>query len=153
MQLPDDPLSVFSRSVFTANGLLLRAGEDIAKQLNQSTARWHVLGRANHKPRTVSAIAQYIGVSRQNVQRIANDLQKEGLIAYEPNPHDKRAQLVTITPRGKAVLRELYDKDADWSAQTTKDLDAEQLLQLSKALDAISDVLAKHLGLHSHDKA
>lgn len=153
MHLPTDPLSAFSRSIFTANGLLLRAGEAIAQQHNQSVARWHVLGRANYKPRTVPQIARYIGVSRQSVQRIANDLAKDGLIVYTPDPQDKRTQLVTVTPEGAKVLGSLYAKDKVWSADVTRDLDPQDLVQLSQAIDTINTVLARHLGMADHDKA
>ena len=37
--IPDDPMSKLSRSVFTLNGLLLRAGEVVAVPLDQSSAR------------------------------------------------------------------------------------------------------------------
>jgi DNA-binding MarR family transcriptional regulator len=153
MELPTDPLSVFTRSVFTANGLLLRAGEAIAQQHKQSVARWHVLGRANHKSRTVPQIARYVGVSRQSVQRIANDLKKEGLIVYVPNPVDKRTQLIRITSKGRKILGELYGQDKVWSAHVTAELDAKSLVQLSQSIDAINSVLARHLGMAEHDKA
>ena len=45
-----------------------------------------------------------MGANRQNAQRIINDLQKMGLVAFEPNPHHRRAHLVALTDKGKQTF-------------------------------------------------
>ncbi|WP_192246924.1 MarR family transcriptional regulator [Mesorhizobium silamurunense] len=37
------------------------------------------------------------------MQRIVNDLHDEGIVAFEPNPHHRRAQLVVLTARARAA--------------------------------------------------
>lgn len=142
--LPNDSLSLFSRSVFTINGLLLDAGDTIAKPLGLSVAKWHVLGRANHKDRTVAEIARYIGVSRQSVQRIVNDLEKDGLVVFKPKTSDARTKLVILTNKGQNALRGLYAADKRWSAQLMQELEPSRLHQLSCELNDISKELAKY---------
>ena len=86
----EDAWTRFAMSVLKVNGLIIRAGEGITNPMGQSSARWQVLGRA-HEPTTVAKMAQDIGHARQSVQRIADILAAEGLIAYENNPADRRA--------------------------------------------------------------
>ncbi len=45
-----------------------------------------------------------MGANRQNVQRIVNDLEKEGLVAFHSNPHHRRAQLVVLTDKGRQTF-------------------------------------------------
>lgn len=142
--LPDNPISAFSRSVFTLNGLLLDAGESIAKPLGLSVAKWHVLGRANYKDRTVAQIARYIGVTRQSVQRIANDLERDGLVEFTPSPSDARTQLVTLTDEGRHLLDRLYTADKLWSETLMTRLDINELEKLTIQLNDLSKKLANY---------
>jgi DNA-binding MarR family transcriptional regulator len=43
------------------------------------------------RPQPVAWLARNLGANRQNVQRIVNDLHKEGLVAFENNPHHRRS--------------------------------------------------------------
>jgi hypothetical protein len=62
-------------------------------QLGLTCARWQVLGAivAAECPQPVAWLARDLGANRQNVQRIIYDLHKDGLVAFEPNPHHRRA--------------------------------------------------------------
>jgi hypothetical protein len=46
---------------------------------------------------TVPQIARNLGLSRQAVQRVANDLNTADLIIFDDNPHHKRAKLIRLT--------------------------------------------------------
>ena len=143
--VPDDPLSRFSLSVFDVNGLLLRSGERVTRPLGQSSARWQVLGRAGYRPQTVAQMAHDMGHARQSVQRIADALASDGLVAYRDNPADKRARLVALTPAGAAVLDAIYARDREWSRGLLARLDPEQLVALADALGSIGRVLAAYM--------
>jgi DNA-binding MarR family transcriptional regulator len=143
--VPNDPLSKFSLSIFAMNSLLLRSGEMVTKPLGQSSARWHVLGRAGFRPQTVAQMARSIGNSRQSVQRIADLLTEEGLTKYIDNPTDKRAQLLTITPKGTKVLQAIYARDKEWSSELVGKLPSQQLEEIAEALDGIGRILKDYM--------
>ncbi|GHA35590.1 MarR family transcriptional regulator [Devosia pacifica] len=90
-------------TMFRANNLTLAWGDRIVSPLGLTSARWQILGAIALADRSqpVAWLARDLGASRQNVQRIVNDLMGEGLVAFEPNPHHKRAQLVVLTPKGR----------------------------------------------------
>lgn len=144
-EVPDDPLSRFSLSIFAINGLLMRSGEDVTRPLGQSSARWQVLGRAGYQPQTVAQMARDMGHARQSVQRIADALAEEGLVAYNDNPADKRARLVALTAQGETVLATIYARDQEDSRELMAELDLGQLVAIADALEGIARIFEAHL--------
>src|SRR5215472_16710847 len=58
-------------------------------------------------PLTVPQIAKMRPVSRQRMQRLADELAAEGFVEFIGNPRHRRSKLVQLTPRGDARYREL----------------------------------------------
>jgi DNA-binding MarR family transcriptional regulator len=85
-------------------------------RLRLTSARWQILGAvvAAEHPQPVAWLTRNLGVNRQNVQRIINDLHKKGLVAFEPNPHHRRAQLVVLSDKGKQTLDATMRLQAPW---------------------------------------
>lgn len=52
---------------------------------------------------TQAALATSIGADKTRIIPILDDLQRDGLIERQPDPADRRARLVSITPRGRQV--------------------------------------------------
>src|SRR3546814_9282310 len=73
-------LSRLVLTVFRLNGGLLEAGDALVRDIGLTSARWQVLGAsAEHgAPQTVSQIARTMGLTRQAVQRVADDLHRAG---------------------------------------------------------------------------
>ncbi|AVO58871.1 MarR family winged helix-turn-helix transcriptional regulator [Pseudomonas chlororaphis] len=101
-------LTDFILSMFRASNLTLAWGDRIVAPLGLTSARWQILGAivAAERPQPVAWLARDLEANRQNVQRIVNDLEKEGLVTFQPNPHHRRAQLVTLTDKGTAAFNE-----------------------------------------------
>ena len=72
--------------------MINQAGEHLARPLGQSAARWHVPGWA-FRPQTVAAD---MGHARQSVERVADVLEQEALVAYRPHSTDRRTKLVEL---------------------------------------------------------
>lgn len=98
------------------NSMLLTAGDRLVAELGLTSARWQVLGAivAAERPQPVAWLARDLGGNRQNVQRIVNDLQVDGLVAFELNPHHRRAQLVVLTDKGRQVYDAAMRLQAPW---------------------------------------
>jgi DNA-binding MarR family transcriptional regulator len=58
-------------------------------------------------PLTVPQIAQMRPTSRQRMQRLADELEAEGLVEFVDNPKHRRSKLVRLTRKGDARYREL----------------------------------------------
>ncbi|MET4782921.1 MarR family winged helix-turn-helix transcriptional regulator [Glaciihabitans sp. UYNi722] len=142
---PNDDWTRFAVAVFALNSMLVEAGEGIVAPLGQSSARWQVLGRA-FAPTTVAHMARDIGHARQSVQRVADDLLRDGLLEYRPHPQDRHTQLAALTPRGREVLEAIYNRQLAWSRDVVARIGADQL---RAAIVALTEV-AESLGTASH---
>src|SRR5882757_8167677 len=103
-------------AVFRLNGRLLMAGDRLVAGLDLTSARWQVLGAVAlaERPQPVSWLARNMGLNRQGVQRIVNEMRDDGLLELEPNPHHRRAHLVVLTKRGKEAFEAAARLQAPW---------------------------------------
>lgn len=112
--VPDvpDEMALLVADVYEAAGALRRSGEAIAAAEGQTQARWQVLGAVSDEPLSVARAARRLGITRQGVQRIANDLARDGLADFRPNPDHRSSPLLGLTPRGHRVLAGITDRAA-----------------------------------------
>ena len=114
---------------FRLNTLIVTAGDRLVAGLGLTSARWQILGAIDlaERPQPVAWLARDIGGNRQNVLRIVNDLHRDGLVAFEPNPHHRRAQLVVMTAKGRAALSAAMDLQTPWVNHFTEGLSVEDI--------------------------
>jgi DNA-binding MarR family transcriptional regulator len=101
--------------IFRLDGALTAVGDALTRPAGQTTARWRVLAALEQQPLTVAQVARAWSLARQSVQRIADALERDGLVSYEANPKDRRARLATLTPAGRAVLGEIQEAQRIWA--------------------------------------
>jgi DNA-binding MarR family transcriptional regulator len=53
--------------------------------------------------RTQAALAQAIGADKTRIIAVLDELQDAGLITRQPDPADRRAYLLSVTAKGRAV--------------------------------------------------
>lgn len=94
--------------VYELAGRSRETSDQLAATQGQTAARWHVLSAITDGPRTVPSIARRLGLRRQSVQRVVNDLAAESLVALEDNPEHARSRLVALTEKGKHLVDELF---------------------------------------------
>lgn len=103
------PTSRLALEVFRLNGALIATGDALVAPLGLTSARWQVMGAVAEARGglPVAGIARNMGLVRQSVQRIADELAAEGILRFVPNPHHRRAKLVQLTERGEALFAEV----------------------------------------------
>lgn len=109
-------------AVFRLNGRLIEAGDRLVKDLGLTSARWQVIGAVALAPQPlpVAQIARQMGLTRQAVQRIANELEEDGLVRFAPNPHHRRAKLVVLTRHGHTAFSAAMERQTPWAAALGK---------------------------------
>lgn len=92
--------------LFRLNNRIVASGDKLVAELGLTSARWQVLGNivSADRPQPVAWLARNMGVSRQNVQRIVNDLLRAQFVALTANPHHRRASLVVLTDKGQQAF-------------------------------------------------
>jgi DNA-binding MarR family transcriptional regulator len=101
---------IFFRLFQVANTLQKQA----VKELGVTTVQWAVLG-ALSDPRpthgmSVGTLADFLVVSRQNLDGVLKRLERDGLVERVTDPQDKRARVVKLTPEGFVFWKELRER-------------------------------------------
>jgi DNA-binding MarR family transcriptional regulator len=80
------------------------------------------LGRAHHRALhfigrnpglTVSALLAILRITKQSLARVLNLLVEDGYVAQAPGYEDRRLRLLTLTEKGQALERRLFDSQRD----------------------------------------
>lgn len=128
---------------FRLNGELLDAGNQLTKPLGLTSARWQVMGAIDiaGQPITVPQIARRMGLTRQGVQRIVNDLKNIDMITLGPNIDHKRAPLVSLSPKGIKAMTSVNKSQAKWANKVSQGISERKLTQALKVLNEIREAL------------
>lgn len=129
---------------FKLNGLLISAGDQLTKEFGLTSARWKILGALSNEAKalTVPDIARKMGQSRQAVQRLANEMIKDGLLETQSNPHHERAKLLLLTDNGEDIFRQIMKKQKVWVNSIAKEINETDLESVASTLKELND----HLG-------
>jgi len=95
------------REIFQLHGALARIMDRVHEQAGLSTPQLKImrtLGREG--PATVPDIAALLGVSRQFVQTVCNELHGRNFLGFSNNPRHKRSRLVNLTDQGRAAFHQ-----------------------------------------------
>lgn len=132
---------------FRVHGRLIALGDALVRRHGLTSARWQVLGTiglAGHDM-TVPMIARHLGLSRQAVQRVANELARDGFVDFAVNPHHKRAKLVRHTKKGRTAYA-AADRDwTEWANAVAERLDRAGLEAAQSALHSVGENCADTL--------
>jgi DNA-binding MarR family transcriptional regulator len=128
--------------VYELAGVSRGSSEQIASEQGQTVARWHLMSVLSDQAFTVPAIARRLGLTRQSVQRVADELVDEGMVERSGNPDHQRSPLFALTTEGRETLRRIVAAS-----------DADRSQRLARAgvtvaeLDAARDTLRKLLSV------
>jgi DNA-binding MarR family transcriptional regulator len=88
------------------------------------------LGRAHHRALhfigrnpgiTVSGLLAILRITKQSLARVLNALVDEGLVGQAPGFEDRRLRLLTLTEKGQALERRLFDAQRNRIGQAYRD--------------------------------
>jgi DNA-binding MarR family transcriptional regulator len=89
--------------------LTLLLGRDMAESLARdglTESRAHMVWELHHRgPCTQRELADVLNVTPRTITALVDGLEDTGFVAREPHPTDRRATVVTLTPRGRASGR------------------------------------------------
>lgn len=132
-------LSELSLDLFKVTSGMLAGGDRLAAPLGLTSARWQVLGTiiAAERPQPVAWLARDMGANRQNVQRIVNDLVKEGFVEFADNPHHRRASLVVLTDAGRMAFDRVMAIEAPWMERLAQGLALRDIEAMQRVLKVL----------------
>lgn len=97
----------------------LRAvGQRYGLVTEQGAGSWGLLRMLKTEgPQTVPDVARARSVSRQYIQKLANELIAEGWVAMDDNPLHKKSRLMVLTDQGEAKFEEMTQRFRELTAK------------------------------------
>ncbi|MGO9356293.1 MAG: MarR family winged helix-turn-helix transcriptional regulator [Xanthobacteraceae bacterium] len=131
-----DAITELMLETFRFNGRLLAAGDALVADIGLTSARWQVLGAIalSAVPLPVAHLARNMGLTRQAVQRLANEMARDGLVRFAPNPHHQRAKLVLLMPRGQAAYDGAIRRHEPWASRLADGLSVKAITAATATL-------------------
>jgi DNA-binding MarR family transcriptional regulator len=130
------------RTVLRMNATVQKSGTRLMRGTGITNARWQTLSElsALEKRVTVSELARHMGLTRQAVQRLADDMARDGLVEFAENLGDARAMHLLLTEAGKAAYEDALEREWQWANAIAQDFDAEQI---TRAVALLEDITQK----------
>ncbi|MEZ4261403.1 MAG: MarR family transcriptional regulator [Polyangiaceae bacterium] len=129
--------------------LLWRAARDWKRELDEGMVEmgyaWATEARANVLPHVGRAgIAQSelsgrMGVSKQAVQQLLDELVADGIVERKPDPTDRRGRLVVLTAAGRKFVADANVVKLRIEASYRARLGERRFAQLTRALQALHE--------------
>ena len=143
--LSGDAVTDLILEVFRLNGRLLAAGDRLVAGLGLTSARWQVVGAIalSDRPLPVAWLARSMGLNRQGVQRIVNELHKDGFVEFKPNPNHRRAHFVVLTARGKSIYDEAERLQRPWVNTLAEGLSVKDIATATRVAAALRERLER----------
>jgi len=104
---------------------------------------WRVLAHlGQYAPITAKAIAAHSRMHKTKVSRAVAELERLGFVRRADSDEDRRAEPLSLTPKGKAAYDDLAPKAADFARHLLDGLSAAE----RKTLESVIDRLLRKLG-------
>jgi len=144
MPLPPDVLPV-AVQLRTALSHLQRSLRAQAKAQGLGAAKLSVLSHCfRHGALPGADIARLERVKPQSLTRLLAELEADGLLQREADPHDGRRQLLSLTATGARCVRdEVQRREASLADALATALDADERKRLHAACDLIERLAAR----------
>jgi MarR family transcriptional regulator, 2-MHQ and catechol-resistance regulon repressor len=81
-------------------------------------------------PMSLSDVAEKVLTTGGNLTMVAGNLEKQGLARRQPSPEDKRVQIVTLTLKGKSLIRQIFPQHAAAIVEFLSALSSEEQARL-----------------------
>ena len=86
---------------------------------------------------TLSALARDLGITKQAVARVVDDMRAAGLVEQLPDPSDGRARLLALTARGDAMVDAAIEIGTAYEQRLAEELGAAPARALRAGLERI----------------
>ncbi|MXP41484.1 MarR family transcriptional regulator [Altererythrobacter soli] len=114
--------------------------DEALRRIDQSTARMEMLSAILNMqgPKSQTDLARRLRVEAATVTRMIDILGKEGLVERTPDPNDRRVNLLSISPKGEAVLAEIFRVYDRLRSHLLQDLSADDVEQMHAMIDLMT---------------
>jgi DNA-binding MarR family transcriptional regulator len=137
-------LQVVARSISQARvheRLLQSAGVRLDRAGAAALYKLHIHGDAIR----VTALAEMLDVDAPTVTRKIQQLERDGLVVRHPDPGDRRASRIGLTPAGRRTLQRVLSARRAWLERLLEGWDHEDLAKFGSLLGRFSASLERDM--------
>ncbi len=98
------------------------------------------------EPLRVTALADLLGIDAPTVTRKVQQLERDGLVSRQPDPDDKRATRIQLTPAGRRTFERVLKARRAWLDGLLKDWNDQDLADFARLLERFSNALSHEMG-------
>jgi DNA-binding MarR family transcriptional regulator len=142
-----NPLFLREEELREAIELLFFAYRDFTGEPDRVLARYD-FGRAHHRVIyfvgrnpgiTVSDLLRILAITKQSLSRVLGQLVEEGFVSQAQDSQDRRRRLLTLTEKGRALERDLTERQMNRIARAYREAGPEAVAGFKRVLLGIVD--------------
>ncbi len=142
-----EALHTLFQEVFKLQASLSDIIDRVHEHVGLTTSNLRIMGVLIEKgAASVPDIAAHLGVSRQFVQTVCNDLSSQGLLEFFENPRHKRSKLADLTTEGRDAFFTARKKENQLIERALPHIASDQAHAASQLLHHINEELKKRSG-------
>ena len=103
-----------------------------------------MLGAVLEEPLPVAEIARRVGLTRQSVQRVANDVVAQGWARWRPNPERRRQNLLVLTDKGRQAITALTAEQHAWADAVGQEIGEKDLKTLGTLISRVTEASRRY---------
>ena len=137
----------FAFQIMDVARMLRTYADQRARQFGISRAQWTVLMRLDRfEGLKQSELAEVLDLQPISLTRLLDRLAENGLIERRPDPNDRRANRLYLTPAARPLLEQLSKLGEAMMEELLETIDGPSRERLLRDLDAIKDNLRTAIG-------
>lgn len=132
-------LRLWLRMLASTTQIEARIRRRLRERFGISLARFDYMAQLYRFPAGLKmrVLSRYLMVTGGNVTGLTDELEREGLVSRAPNPEDRRAWIVSLTPKGRRTFEAMAKEHEQWVLELLSGLDAEAAKRLYSGLGAL----------------
>ena len=134
-------LKLWIQVVRLANKLQKDVDSRLRQEFGQNLTRFDVLSQLERVPKTelpVGQLSASLLTSTSNITRLLDRMEADGLLVRRLSKTDRRSFVVSATPKGLSLFRNMALANARWIKDAFVAIDSNKMVALEKALRVIA---------------
>lgn len=113
----------------------IRYTKDIGLSMSQAGALFQI---HRQKMCGVGGVGEDLGITSAAASQMIDRLVQQELLQREEDPKDRRGKVLSLTPKGEAVVRQAATARQTWIGRLVEDLDEEERILVAKAMSLLA---------------
>jgi DNA-binding MarR family transcriptional regulator len=130
----------------------MRERAHFAKAIGLSMPQFGILMQLHYRGNCgVSDISDRFDITNAAASQLVDKLVQSRLVQREEDPHDRRAKLLNLTDKGKALIQKGIEERYRWVDELAGKLTSAERVQISEALDVMTRAAQELEAEPTHD--